>query len=77
MEQNQHIETWKHQEQQPFSGWDFSYLDGRMIAEQAPWSYTSRAIDLMHQASSVIDQELEGTIMHGNSCCLHRWTTRP
>jgi SAM-dependent methyltransferase len=49
------IETWKREEKQPFTGWDFSYLDGRMIEDQAPWSYTSRAADLMRQAASVID----------------------
>jgi len=49
------IETWKREEQQPFIGWDFSYLDGRMIEEQAPWSYTSRAAELMRQASTVVD----------------------
>src|SRR4030042_6745326 len=49
------VETWKREEQEPFSGWDFSHLDGRMIEEQAPWSYSSRAAELMRQASSVID----------------------
>jgi SAM-dependent methyltransferase len=48
-------EKWKHEEQYPFTGWDFSHLDGRMIEEQAPWSYSSRAAELMLQASSVID----------------------
>jgi len=55
MNTNDLIETWKREEQQPFSGWDFSYLDGRMIEEQAPWSYSSRAAELMRPASSVID----------------------
>jgi SAM-dependent methyltransferase len=55
MNTNEFIETWKREEHQPFVGWDFSYLDGRMIEEQAPWSYSSRAAELMHQASSVID----------------------
>jgi hypothetical protein len=55
MNTNELIEIWKHEEQQLFIGWDFSYLDGRMIEEQAPWSYTSRAAELMRQASSVID----------------------
>jgi SAM-dependent methyltransferase len=55
MNMNELIETWKREEQQPFIGWDFSYLDGRMIEEQAPWSYSSRAAELMHHASSVID----------------------
>jgi SAM-dependent methyltransferase len=55
MNTNELIETWKREEQQPFFGWDFSYLDGRMIEEQAPWSYSSRAAELMRQASSVVD----------------------
>jgi SAM-dependent methyltransferase len=55
MNTNDLIETWKREEQQPFSGWDFSYLDGRMIEERAPWSYSSRAAELMRPASSVID----------------------
>jgi SAM-dependent methyltransferase len=55
MNPNEFIETWKREEQQPFSGWDFSYLDGRMLEEQAPWSYSSRAAKLMRHASSVID----------------------
>lgn len=49
------VETWKREEQLPFSGWDFSHLDGRMIEEQAPWSYSSRAMELMRQASAVVD----------------------
>ncbi len=55
MNTNELIEIWKHEEQQPFLGWDFSYLDGRMMEEQAPWSYTSRAAELMRSASSVVD----------------------
>jgi SAM-dependent methyltransferase len=49
------IEKWKREEQEPFSGWDFSHLDDRMIEEQAPWSYTTRASELMRQIHSVID----------------------
>jgi SAM-dependent methyltransferase len=55
MEPHDLIEAWQREERRPFSGWDFSYLDGRMIEEQAPWSYSTRAAELMHQASSVID----------------------
>lgn len=55
MNVNELVESWKHEEQQPFSGWDFSHLDGRMIEEQAPWSYSSRARELMRQAASVLD----------------------
>jgi SAM-dependent methyltransferase len=49
------VDTWKREEQEPFSGWDFSHLDGRMIEEQAPWSYSTRAAELMRLASAVVD----------------------
>ncbi len=49
------IEKWKAEDERPFIGWDFSYLDGRMLLEEPPWSYTSRARQLMRRASSVLD----------------------
>ena len=55
MNQGELIEIWKFEETAPFSGWDFSHLDGRMIEDQAPWSYSTRAAELMRQASSVLD----------------------
>jgi len=55
MNTNELVERWMREEQQPFSGWDFSYLDGRMLEEQAPWSYSSRAVELLHQSSCVVD----------------------
>jgi len=55
MNQTDLIESWKREEQQPFTGWDFSYLDGRMLEEQPPWSYSTRAAKLMRRASSVVD----------------------
>jgi len=54
------IESWAQEENQPFSGWDFSHLDGRMLEEQPPWSYSSRAIELLKQASSVVDLDTGG-----------------
>jgi len=60
MKPNDLIETWKREEQQPFSGWDFSHLDGRMLEEQAPWSYSTRAAELMRQAASVLDMGTGG-----------------
>ncbi len=54
------IGSWKMEEQAPFTGWDFSHLDGRMIEEQAPWSYSTRAAELMRQASSVMDMGTGG-----------------
>jgi SAM-dependent methyltransferase len=54
------IETWKREEQQPFSGWDFSYLQGRMVEEAPPWSYAGRAAKLMGGASSLLDMGTGG-----------------
>ncbi|MCY4081353.1 MAG: methyltransferase domain-containing protein [Caldilineaceae bacterium] len=57
MTQNQPnlIESWKKEEQKPFIGWDFSYLDGRMLLEQPPWSYSTRARELMSESTSCLD----------------------
>lgn len=55
MNRNELIEAWKNEEQQPFTGWDFSHLAGRMVEDQPPWSYSSRAAELMRQAASVVD----------------------
>ena len=54
------IENWKYEEQQPFVGWDFSYLEGRMLEEQPDWSYSARATELMKQLSSVLDLDTGG-----------------
>ncbi len=54
------IASWLHEERQPFIGWDFSYLDGRMSEGQVPWSYLDRAAELMRQSSSVIDLDTGG-----------------
>ena len=58
--QDRLVEIWKHEEHQPFVGWDFSYLDGRMFEEKPPWSYPSRATILMQQSLSVLDMGTGG-----------------
>lgn len=60
MSQETLIKNWKFEEQQPFVGWDFSYLEGRMLEEQPGWSYSSRATELMRQSSSVLDLDTGG-----------------
>lgn len=60
MNRTELIDTWLREERQPFIGWDFSYLDGRMTEGQVPWSYLDRAAELMRQSSSVIDLETGG-----------------
>jgi SAM-dependent methyltransferase len=54
------VNEWKYEEQQPFTGWDFSYLDGRMGEEQPPWSYPARARALMQQSTAVLDMGTGG-----------------
>lgn len=54
------IEAWQQEEAEPFIGWDFSYLDERMLEEQEPWSYTTRAQELMRQVTSVLDMDTGG-----------------
>jgi len=47
--------TWLTAEQQPFSGWDFSYLDDKVINELPPWSYETMVRQYMSQAKSALD----------------------
>ena len=54
------IASWLQEERQPFSGWDFSYLQGRMKEEREQWSYLGRAAELMECSSSVIDMDTGG-----------------
>ena len=54
------IKAWQAEELQPFAGWDFSYLDGRMIEDQPPWSYPERAAELMQQSSALLDMGTGG-----------------
>jgi len=54
------VEVWRREEQQPFTGWDFSYLEGRMLEEQTPWSYLTRAAELLLAARAVLDMGTGG-----------------
>lgn len=54
------IAAWEAEERQPFTGWDFSYLNGRMQSELPPWSYEARAAELMDTADSALDLETGG-----------------
>lgn len=58
--QKELIEFWQQEEQQPFTGWDFSYLDNRMIEGQPDWSYSSMAAELMRDATAVLDMGTGG-----------------
>ena len=45
---------------QPFSGWDFSYLDGRMVSEELPWDYAALAKSRLASAGSLLDMGTGG-----------------
>lgn len=49
------VAQWKQEEAAPFSGFDFSYLDGRLHDEEPPWSYLDRVRALMQGAQSALD----------------------
>ncbi|MEK7477192.1 MAG: class I SAM-dependent methyltransferase [Candidatus Coatesbacteria bacterium] len=48
-------EIWAQEEREPFAGWDFSHLKGRMLEDEPPWSYRDLAADRMRGASSLVD----------------------
>lgn len=54
------VAAWKREEQAPFSGWDFSHLQGRMIEESPPWSYPARAAVLLAAARRALDMGTGG-----------------
>ena len=60
MKHAQLVSAWKVEEERPFTGWDFSYLEGRMVEEQPPWSYLGRASALMQESMSVLDMGTGG-----------------
>lgn len=60
MDQAELLAQWRREEAHPFSGWDFSHLDGRMFEESPPWDYLARAAELMQRAASVVDLDTGG-----------------
>ena len=60
MDRDELLRDWLLEEARPFTGWDFSYLDGRMIQDEHPWSYLTRAAELMRRSTSVIDLDTGG-----------------
>jgi SAM-dependent methyltransferase len=46
---------WKKQYEAPFSGWDFSYLEGRLLDENPPWDYVEMARQLVQKSRALLD----------------------
>ncbi len=53
-------EQWLAEEQVPFRGWDFSYVDGRVIDEAPPWDYMAMAATQMAQSTAMLDMDTGG-----------------
>jgi len=51
---------WKKDEQAPFTGWDFSYLNGRWMEEPTPWDYKALARQLVRKSEAVLDMGTGG-----------------
>ncbi len=43
-----------------FSGWDFSFIEDRMVMEPLTWSYRSRVIPLIRSSDSLLDMGTGG-----------------
>ena len=51
---------WKKEEQASFSGWDFSYIHGRLKEEKPSWDYIREAKKLVKNAMAVLDMGTGG-----------------
>ncbi len=60
MNKEELISIWKREEARPFTGWDFSWFDGKMLEDETPWSYPERAAGLLKEASAVLDMGTGG-----------------
>lgn len=60
MDEQALIQSWEQEEQQPFQGWDFSYLRGRYHESSPPWSYDEKVRQLLQNADSLLDMGTGG-----------------
>ena len=52
---DERLEQWLRDAAAPFSGWDFSYLDGRFEEAEPPWDYAALARDAVQRAFAILD----------------------
>lgn len=52
---NELIVQWEAAEKAAFSGWDFSYLDGRWVEPSPPWDYLTLARELIPASKALLD----------------------
>ena len=49
------IAEWRQEQERSFSGWDFSYLDGKWEEEQPPWDYVDQVRALLPASTALLD----------------------
>jgi SAM-dependent methyltransferase len=49
------LDQWVRDAAAPFAGWDFSYLEGRMIEGEPPWAYRALAGAAARRAYDILD----------------------
>jgi SAM-dependent methyltransferase len=42
-------------DRQPFTGWDFSWIEGRIVAEPLPWDYTATVLTEARRSPDLLD----------------------
>ena len=52
---------WKAEEEKScMTGWDFSYLDGRLVEKKLPWDYRAKVLDFLKPESKILDMGTGG-----------------
>jgi hypothetical protein len=51
---------WLLEEQQPFKGWDFSYISKRVLGQELPWDYKATVLSHMNDTTTMLDMGTGG-----------------
>lgn len=60
MDKESLLAGWQKEAEEPFQGWDFSYLDDRYHEEQPPWSYDTLVREILPGAETLLDMGTGG-----------------
>jgi hypothetical protein len=60
MDKEKLLELWKSEEDFPFTGWDFSHIEGRYEEEPVPWDYRGIVKSQMHPCTVMLDMGTGG-----------------
>lgn len=59
-EQDELFDFYVEEAKQPFSGWDFSYIEDRFVTAPLTWSYSSKILPVIRKSNSVLDMGTGG-----------------